>query len=112
MKRGITRGSLRTLEIPNLVVTLSESHAEDWYVWHEDFVIGGNNGEDKEKGGTLELLAPNLQETLFTITFKHMGIFKIDNERGETNSETIHRVTAHLYVEDMQFDVGGAAPAK
>ena len=94
---------------PTIVVTLSESHAEDWYLWHEDFVIRGNDGDDKEKGGTLELLSANLQETLFTITFKHMGIFKLEPERVETHSESIHRVTAHLYVEDMQFDVGGAA---
>lgn len=100
------------LEIPNLVVTLAESHSADWYQWHEDFVIRGNNGEDKVKSGTLELLAANLQDTLFTINFKHTGIFRLEPERVETHSDAIRRVTAQLYVEDMQFEVGGAASAK
>ena len=39
------------------------------YKWHEDFVIKGNNGEDKEKGGTLEYLTADLKDVLFTLTF-------------------------------------------
>ena len=31
---------------------------KEFYDWHEDFVIKGNNGDDKEKGGTLEYLTP------------------------------------------------------
>src|SRR5216684_2416619 len=46
------------LEIPNLVITLVESHAKEFYDWHEDFVIKGNNAQDKEKNGTLEFLTP------------------------------------------------------
>src|SRR5262249_14849856 len=36
-----------SIEYPNLVVTFAESHADDVYKWHEDFVINGNNGQDK-----------------------------------------------------------------
>jgi len=39
-----------SVEIPNLVITLAESHADDFYRWHENFVIKGNNGETEEKG--------------------------------------------------------------
>jgi phage tail-like protein len=92
------------LEIPNLVVTLAESHADDWYKWHEDFVIKGNNGDDMEKGGTLEFLTPDLKEALFTITLKHMGIFKLAPEKVEAGTEAIRRVKAELYVEDMAFE--------
>jgi phage tail-like protein len=91
------------LEIPNLVVTLAESHADSWYKWHEDFVIKGDNGEDKEKGGTLEYLTPDLKESLFTITFLHAGIFKLDPEKVVTGLETIRRLTAELYIQDMKF---------
>jgi len=97
------------LEIPNLVVTMSESHAKEYYDWHEDFVIKGNNSDDKEKGGALEYLTPNLQETLFTITFKHLGIFKLSPEKVEAGSENIRRVKAEMYCEDMSFEYKGSA---
>lgn len=91
------------LEIPNLGITLAESHADDWYKWHEDFVINGNCGEDKERNGTLEYLTPDLKDSLFTITFTHAGIFKIEPEKVAAGLETIRRVRAELYVEDMKF---------
>ena len=50
-----------SIEYPNLVVTFSEAFADDVYKWHEDFVINGNNAQDKEKGGSLEFLSPDLK---------------------------------------------------
>jgi hypothetical protein len=94
------------LEIPNLVVTLPESHAQDFFKWHEDFVINGNNGDDKEKNGTLEFLGTNLKEVLFKITFNHAGIFRLEEEKVEAGLENIRRVTAELYVEEMKFEYG------
>jgi len=91
------------LEIPNLVITFPESHADDFYKWHEDFVIKGNNGDDKEKTGTLEYLTPNLQETLFTLNFRHLGIFKLTPEKVEAGSENIRRIKAEMYCEEMDF---------
>ena len=67
-------------------------------------VIKGNNGDDKEKGGTLEYLTPNLQEVLFTLTFQHLGIFKLTPEKVESGSENIRRLKAEMYCEDIQFD--------
>jgi len=97
------------LEIPNLVITFPESHSKGFYDWHEDFVIKGNNGDDKEKGATLEYLTPNLQEVLFTITFSHLGIFKLTPEKVESGSENIRRVKAELYCENMLFNYGSGA---
>jgi phage tail-like protein len=91
------------LEVPNLVITFPESHAKPFYDWHDDFVIKGNNGDDKEKSGTLEYLTPNLQEVLFTLTFKHLGIFKLTPEKVEAGNENIRRVKAEMYCENMQF---------
>jgi len=96
------------LEIPNLVVTLAESHSKEFYDWHEDFVIKGNNGDDKERGGSLEYLTPNLQEVLFTLTFKHLGIFKLTPEKVEAGSENIRRVKGEMYCEDIQFVYGSS----
>lgn len=96
------------LEIPNLVVTFPESHSEAFYKWHEEFVIKGNNGDDAEKGGSLEFLSPNLSETLFTVTFAHVGIFKLTPEKVESGSENIRRIKAEMYVEEMKFDYKSA----
>jgi len=97
-----------SVEIPNLVITLAESHSDAFYKWHEDFVIKGNNGDDKEKGGTLEFLTPSLAETLFTISFDHLGIFNMTPDKVEAGSEAIRRVKCEMYCEDMKFDYKAA----
>jgi phage tail-like protein len=91
------------LEIPNLVVTLAESHANEFYNWHEDFVIKGNCFDNMEKTGAITFLTPNLKEELFTIEFQHLGIFKLTPEKVEAGSENIRRVKAEMYCEDMKF---------
>jgi len=98
-----------SVEIPNLVITLPESHADEFYRWHEDFVIKGNNGEDHEKGGTLEYLTPNLAEVLFTLHFFHLGVFKITADKNEASGEPIRRLKIEMYCEDIRFDFSGAA---
>ncbi len=94
------------LEIPNLVVTLAESHSKEFYDWHENFVIKGNNSQDQEKNGTLEFLTPNLQEVLFTLDFRRLGIFKLAPEKVEAGNENIRRIKAEMYCEDMGFSYG------
>jgi phage tail-like protein len=98
-----------SVEIPNLVITLAESHSKEFADWHKSFVIDGANGEDKEKGGTLEYLAPDLKTVLFTLTFDHLGIFKLTPEKVEAGSEQIRRVKAEMYCEDIKFAYAGAA---
>ena len=81
----------------------SESSSQTWGDWFEDFVIKGNNGDDKEKGGSLEFLSPNLQDILFTLTFKHLGVFKVTPEKVEAGSENIRRIKAEMYCERIEF---------
>ena len=52
------------LHIPNLVLTVPAAGAEDWMKWHRDFVIEGNNGQEKERSGVIELLSPDLKNVL------------------------------------------------
>ena len=109
-------GELRTyekepahLEIPNLVVTLAESHAKEFYDWHDSFVIKGENGDDKEKKGSLTYLTPDLKTELFTISFDHLGIFKLTPEKVEAGSENVRRVKAEMYCEQITFKEGSGA---
>jgi hypothetical protein len=98
-----------SVEIPNLVITLAESHAKPLYDWHEDFVIKGNCTEDNEKGGTLEYLASDLKTVLFTLTFKNLGVFKVAPDKMEAGAEGVRRIKAEMYCEDVRFSYSGAA---
>jgi phage tail-like protein len=91
------------LEFPNLKISVAEVTSETWRAWHEDFVIKGNNGEDKEKGGTLEFLSPNRQDVLLTIKFFNIGIFKCTNDKAEANADTVKRVSAEVYFERAEI---------
>jgi phage tail-like protein len=95
-----------SLEIPNLVITGPESHAHELLAWFEDFVVRGNCGQDKEKGGTLEYLNPKLDKVLFTIEFKNIGIFKCAPEKKEAHSEGILNWKAEMYVEEITLKHG------
>jgi tail tube protein gp19 len=100
------------LEIPDLVVTLAEAKADSFYDWHEDFVIKGNNGENQEKSGTLEFLNAAMKQTLFTLSFSGLGIYKLAASAKTAGTETIRRVTASMYCQDMRFAPGPPAPAQ
>jgi hypothetical protein len=96
-------------DVPNLAITTAEAQAAEFYQWHQDFVIQGHNTRDKERGGTLEFLAPDLRESLLTLTFRGLGIFKFAPEKVEAGSENIRRVKAEMYCEDIGFAYGGGA---
>jgi phage tail-like protein len=98
-----------SVEIPNLVITLAESHARPLYDWLKDFVIDGNCSEDKEKGGQLEYLAPDMKTVLFTLHFFNLGIFKVTADKMEAGAEGIRRVKAELYCENITFEYAPAA---
>jgi len=98
-----------SIEYPNLVITCAESHADQLYAWHEDFVIKGNNSEDKEKGGTLEYMTADMKTVLFTLTFQGLGIFKLSPEKHDAGTESVKRVKAEFYCHQITFKEGSGA---
>ena len=96
------------IEFPNLVITCAESHADQLYAWHEDFVIKGNNDNSKEKTGMLQYLSSDLKP-LFTLEFTGLGIFKLTPEKVEAASENIRRIKAEMYCETIKFKAEGDA---
>ena len=108
IKQAIIRGDPREpaltpgpLELPTMRITLSQSSAQTWYDYFEDFVIKGNAGDNNEKKGTLEFLGPDLKAVLAQISFSNLGIFSLVPDDGEANSDNAGRVTAELYCESM-----------
>lgn len=94
------------MHVPNLVVTLSEQGAQTFTDWHESFVIEGKNSQDQEKEGTLELLAADMKEVLFTLTFHGLGIFRLAADKYEAGNEAVSTLTAEMYGETMEFAYG------
>lgn len=91
------------IEIPNLVVTLPESHADQFSKWHHDFLVLGKNDQGQEKSGTLEYLTPDLKETIFKLDFFGLGIFRLTPDKLESGSGNIRRVKAEMYCENIEF---------
>src|SRR5687767_3921125 len=100
------------LEFPNLKIQISEIAAATWQAWHEDFVIKGNNGEDKERKGRIVFLSPNRQQELLEIKLSNIGICKLEPTKSEANADQIKRVSAELYCEKMEFIYKGASIAQ
>jgi hypothetical protein len=94
-------------EFGNLTVTVSAAGADSWERWHEDFVINGNSGQDKEKNGTLTLLDPSLKTALLTIKLFNIGIFSLRSPKTDANADKVARLEAGLYVERMELVAGG-----
>jgi len=92
-----------TLEIPNLVITMAESYADEFYDWHKSFVIDGRNSQDHERKGQLDYLSQDLGSVLFTLNFAGLGIFKLTPDKVEAGSENIRRIKAEIYCESIDF---------
>lgn len=91
------------LDFPNLTVYLSMAYAESWFRWYEDFVVKGNNSDSNELSGSITYVAPNLTKDLLTIDLKNVGIASLKIDKADSSNDTIKRVKAELYVEDMEF---------
>jgi len=91
-----------SMEIPNLVVTVAESHADEFYKWHEDFVINGNCGEKQEKNFAIQYLDQTRKTVLMELELMRCGIFKLTPDKVEAGMEAVRKVKCEMYVEEMR----------
>lgn len=91
-----------TLEVSSLAFSVAESAASPLYDWHDDFVIKGNNGQDKEKSGVIELLAEDAKP-LLTMQLSGLGVFRISSEQPTSSSDAVRRVRAEVYCEELRL---------
>ncbi|HEY3037624.1 MAG TPA: phage tail protein [Pyrinomonadaceae bacterium] len=82
------------LEMPNLVITLPETKAEDFLKWQQQ--KPDKNGMPVEKNGMLEYLAPDFKTTIFQLDFRNLGIFKIVH--------TLTEVAVSMYMGSANFN--------
>lgn len=101
---GVGSDGSAALDFQDLTVTLTESSAQSWLAWHDDFVIKGNHGDAQERGGTLTLLSLDLKSELARITFFNLGIFRITRAEAASQADSVRLVRAELYCERMELD--------
>ncbi len=89
----------------NLKVTLTESHADTLYTYHESFLIKGLCSTDKEISASLEYLAADLKTVLFTVSLTGLGIINLTPEPLTTGSAAHRQITAEFYFTSMDFTV-------
>ena len=89
------------IDFPNCKITLSEEYSHDFFAWHEDFVINGNNEHEKHKSATMVYLNRNRQKELLTLTLSGVGIFKISAAPRANNEDKIAAVTVEMYCENI-----------
>ena len=87
------------LEIDNLQVRLSESGAESWRQWHDDFVVKGNASDKNERSGRLVLLGPNLKDELAEVRLHNLGIIALRS----LDEGSVSQLEAELYVERLEL---------
>ena len=106
--KGFEKGA--SVVEPDLVITLAESSAADFYTWRQTTVVKGN-GAQGDKIGRVEFLDSSLQNVLFTLNFYHLGIFKIAAEKTGVGADAIKRAKAEMYCERIDFDFSSGAVA-
>jgi len=99
------------LEVSNLKLFLPESQAQPWQDWLEEFVVKGQNAENKEKTLRLELLAPDLHNTVLALEATGVGICGLRGEAAEGAGDRVRLLSAELYVEELRLAPPGGPPA-
>jgi phage tail-like protein len=94
-----------SIEFPNLKITIAKSTEATWRKWFDDFVIKGNNGQEKELNGVIEFLDPSTSEVLGSINLMQVGIFSISDSKAEAGKAEVAKVTIEAYVEQMTMDL-------
>jgi hypothetical protein len=85
----------------DLVVTFSDVDVARWRAWADDFIVKGNNGQDKEKQGVIEVLAPNFSDVLATLTIKQIGIYELTPV--DDTSIRSHRASMYFEYGQLSF---------
>jgi hypothetical protein len=105
-KRDSTK-RVRTLDVDNIVIYISEEYAHDFQKWFEDFSIAGNNDEAKHKSGSMVYLNRTRQKELLTLSLSGLGIFKISAPAQTNNDDKVKLVRIELSVRGASLDPPG-----
>jgi hypothetical protein len=86
--------------VGDLVLTVSSAKSKPFADWHEEFVVKGNNSQDREKTATIELMSADMKNALLTLEGSGVGIIAVRPESG--GSDSAKRVQVQMYVEQWR----------
>ena len=84
----------------DLVLGVADTKIAGFTQWAEDFLVSGNNGNDREKTVTVELFAPDMKTTILTLEGSGVGIYALRPAGG--GADPVKRAEAQMYVERWQ----------
>jgi hypothetical protein len=91
------------VEYSNLVIHVPEHQADPFFKWLDEFVIRGDNGDAKEKTGSLEFLGPNMRDVLMRFNFSNLGLLGCRHEAKTGEGQP--QVRIEMYFEAMSMDM-------
>jgi hypothetical protein len=94
--------------IPNVVLTVSDATAKDFWSWYDSFLIKGDNGQDKERTIDVQLTSPDLKSVVLTLQGTGVGMVAMRPLTG-SGGEGVAKVEVELYVTKWAI-AGAAAP--
>jgi len=89
------------IEVSHLTITVSDEYSDSLRQWMDNIVINGNSGD--ERSGVIDVLAPNKQDILFSLTLSNLGIFKLTPDETDAGKTGIRRIKADMYCEEVDF---------
>lgn len=93
------------IEFPDLSVHIGLGYAAPLKAWY-DQTIAGVRDTEVEKTGTIEYLAPDRSEVIFTVKLYEVGIRNFTVNRSEGLQDAIKRAKVDLYVGRMELVPG------
>jgi hypothetical protein len=93
--------------IPNVVLTVSEATAKDFWSWYENFLIKGDNGQDKERTIDVQLMSPDQRSVILTLQGTGVGMVAMRPLTG--SGDNLAKVEVELYVTKWAI-AGATAP--
>jgi len=105
VKQTITRdfrGGIVEVAVTDPDLVMTQPGAGTFAPWANDFLVQGNHLDANERSGSLTMLAPNLKDELFTLSFGHLGVVGLGSAGPEQAGAPI-ATRVQLYMEDLQF---------
>ena len=88
--------------IPNVVLTVTEATAKDFWTWYDSFLIKGDNGQEKERTIEVQLMGPDMKSSVLTLQGTGVGMVAM---RPLVGNDNMARVEVELYV--TRWAIGG-----
>jgi hypothetical protein len=99
-------GKRGTLIFPDIFLHVDAEKADPFREWFEDFIIQGNNDDDREREGEIRYLDPMMSDALAILQIKHLGIYRIAEEPPRSTGPRTVKVS--LYCERMELSASEA----